>query len=244
MRAANRLLGLWERLQIRKEGIGVLVNRLSRDSEIQQDLVGRIVNATMLKTTLPADFRALESPANTGVPSRLEDGRFRQGLARLASELRVNVAEPAEQPRGGQRRSRRRDRARAAARDEAGQAAIETAALIGGLLFVVLVVFQLLLAGATMILASHAARQAASELALATPNEANLDQRLEDAAREDLFGGWNRDEAVEVQHGYDDVTVTLTVPPLLPARLLSSWRLSTTAGTIRERAPVDPPSGP
>ena len=73
IRAANRLLRLWERLQIDTPA-RILLNRTSREHEIQPDFARRVLQAPVLDTTLPSGFRDLEEPLNTGHPERLEQG--------------------------------------------------------------------------------------------------------------------------------------------------------------------------
>ncbi len=229
LRAANRLLGLWERLQIRKEGVGVLVNRASRRSEIQPDLVARVVSATPLKSSLPADFKSLEAAGNTGVPERLADGKLRRAIEQLARELQV-VPSAARRTRRG------------LAGDD-GQVAAETAGMVFTIGIVLLALWQLLLAGYTVVLANHAAREAARELAAAEVGDDDLPGRLEAIARADLPRGWDVPGGVDVEVGHDRVAVTLSVPAFLPS-VTSSLRLTGEAGTLRERAPTRPSASP
>jgi pilus assembly protein CpaE len=89
MRAANRVLGRWERARIRSEGVSVVLNRVTRDGDVQPGLVAKIVDAPLCRTGVPADYRALEAAANTGVSERLEDGRLLRAIDRLAEELQL-----------------------------------------------------------------------------------------------------------------------------------------------------------
>jgi pilus assembly protein CpaE len=218
LRGANRLLALWERLRIREQGVRLVVNRASRKGEIQPELVGKLVDATLLRTTIPADFRALEAATNTGVPDRLEDGRVRRALATLAEELRLVPP-------------RRRSTA-PRARGQSGYISVETVGLTLTIGLVLVLLWQLVLAGTTMVFSSHAAREAARELAVSELSGERLDAHLEEIVRSDLPDGWN-DAPVEVQPGRDRVRVRLTVPALLP-----SWstplRISSEAGTVLE----------
>ena len=213
LRAANRLLGLWERLQVRKEGIGIIVNRASRDSEIQPELVGKVVGTTVLRTTIPADFRMLEAAANTGAPDRLEEGRLRKALLALAGELNLVTA------------SRRPSRLNL--RGSSGQVAVDFIASF--FLFGLIVVFlwQLVLTGFTVVLAHHAAQEAVRELAVGAGQGA-----LEEVVRSDLPPGWNR-EGFAVEAGRDEVDVTLNVPALLP-RFISPIKVTAHGATVRE----------
>lgn len=214
LRAANRLLSLWERLQVRKEGVGILVNRASKDSEIQPELVGKVVGTTVLRTSLPADFRMLEAAANTGVPDRLEEGRVYRALGHLAEELAV--AAP-----------RRRGSTRVNLRGQRGQLAADFAASMFLIGFVLILLWQLVLAGFTVVLAHHAAREAVREIAVGAEME-----DLEQIVMSDLPAGWNA-AGVEIDAGEDDVRVTLNVPALLP-RFISPLRVTAEEGTVRE----------
>ena len=107
IRAANRLLRLWERLQIDTPA-RILLNRTSREHEIQPDFARRVLQAPVLDATLPSGFRDLEEALNTGHPERLEQGAINRALAEVAVAIE---AVPAE---GRRRRLRLRRAARAA----------------------------------------------------------------------------------------------------------------------------------
>ena len=91
-----------------------LLNRASRRREIQPDLARKVVGETMVQTTIPADFNALEAAVNTGSPSRLEDNKLRGAFEALATELEiVPEAEPLGPPRRRAARPARPPRRRA-----------------------------------------------------------------------------------------------------------------------------------
>ncbi|MPZ86783.1 MAG: AAA family ATPase [Nitriliruptorales bacterium] len=221
LRAANRLIALWERLQIRKDGIGVVVNRASKDSEVQADLVRRVVDATVLKAAIPADFRALEAATNTGKPARLADGPVRRGLTGLAAEL--HLIAPRERARRGRWRSQR------------GSVAAETMGLAFTIGVVVLLLWQAVLAGFTFVLASHAAREGARELAVGAATE-----QIEAAAAASLPPAWL--DSMRLDPGSADVTVQLAVPLIVPGRFLTPIDVSARAGTVVEQANARPPA--
>ncbi|MGI8574318.1 MAG: AAA family ATPase [Egibacteraceae bacterium] len=216
MRGANRLLSLWERLGARKDDIGVVVNRASRDSEIQPDLIAKVVGARVLSSTLAGDFRGLESASNTGRPERAGASQFAAGLSALSEELRLT---PARQPR----------RRRRSLRADAGVVAVETAALTLTIGLTVLLLWQIALLGFTFVLGSHSAREVAREYAVSAP--ASSRAQLRGVARDDLPAGWREDIVVRTDE--DEVSVTLTVPALVPG-ITSPWRVTTEAGTVRE----------
>ncbi len=228
MRGANRLLALWERLRIRKDHVRVLVNRFSRDSEVQPELVARVVGAPVLKSTLPAEFRALEAAANTGDATRLEDGLLARGLGRLAEEVRVAPRrQAAKRILGGRPVA-------AAARSDVGAVMAEMVGMTGWILITMLLLWQLGLAGYTAVLGTHAAREAARELAVSTLNDVSLIAHLEDVAREDLPRSFEDQLRVTLPED-DRVRLTLRVPVLVPG-LWSPVRISFEQETHREVA--------
>src|SRR4029078_1376132 len=96
------MLKMWKRLGVREdEDVKVLLNRASRRREVQPDLARKVVGDTMVETTVPDDFGALEAAVNTGSPARLEDGKLRGAFESLAAELDViPQSESQTEPRG------------------------------------------------------------------------------------------------------------------------------------------------
>ncbi|WP_369206811.1 CpaE family protein [Streptomyces sp. PU-14G] len=89
VRGATRMVRLWDRLQIRKaEETLTVVNRASRHSEIQPQLVARITGTPVARTSVPAHFRELQSALDAGRMQDLDPkGGVRQALWGLAGEL-------------------------------------------------------------------------------------------------------------------------------------------------------------
>ncbi|MER7759122.1 AAA family ATPase [Streptomyces sp. NPDC097619] len=89
VRAAKRMVRLWERLQVRKaEETVLLVNRWTRGTEIQPALVEKITKARVARTPVPAAFKELQPVVDAG---RLQDldnkSTVKQALWTLAGEL-------------------------------------------------------------------------------------------------------------------------------------------------------------
>ena len=199
IRAANRLLRLWERLQIDTPA-RILLNRTSREHEIQPDFARRVLQAPVLDTTLPSGFRDLEEPLNTGHPERLEQGSINRALAEVA------VAVEAVPPEGRRRRLRLRRAARAAT----GQTTIELLGMLPIILIVVLGLIQMLFVGYTWMQTSEAARAGARAWAV----DDNKDWWT-GAAKEKLPESWRHGTTVdELKDG--GVKVTVHVPAVLP----------------------------
>jgi pilus assembly protein CpaE len=216
IRAANRLLRLWQRLQIDTPA-SVLLNRTSREHEIQPDFARRVLQAPVLHAVVPSGFRELEESLNTGQPERLEQGSIARALAEVAVE--VDAVPAAER--------RRRLRLRRAARAATGQTTVEMLGLLPLAVLVVLALLQMLFAGYTFMEAGNAARAGARAWAV-DDNKSWWTA----AAKDELPKGWRdsaqvvalHDDAADENHNgrRDDdgkevgVKVTVRVPSVLP----------------------------
>jgi pilus assembly protein CpaE len=94
VRAAKRLVRMWERLQVRKaEDTAVVVNRWSKHTEIQPALIAKITRTRPTRTAVPAAFKELQGVVDAG---RLQDldnrSTVKQALWALAGELGLLAA--------------------------------------------------------------------------------------------------------------------------------------------------------
>lgn len=240
LRAANRLLDLWERLHIRKDDVHVVVNRASRDAEVQPDLVAKVVDAPLCKVSVPAAFRELEAAVNTGVVDRLEpDGVVPRAVRRLAEELAFVPSRTR-----GTRLSKRRARAAAAPprssrKDQSGQVMVEFMGLWPVIAVGILLLWQIVLAGYTQVIVGHAAREASRELAMVQiADDAEREAHLHEVAAADVPPAWveslvvrNRDDGAP-----ERVRVSLDVPLLVPGLFTSPFTLSSQSSTVLESA--------
>lgn len=101
VRAAKRMVRMWDRLQIRKaEETTLVVNRHTRGSEIQPALVERITGTKAAKSVVPAGFKDLQPVIDAG---RLQDldarSPVKQALWALAGEL--GIVRPPRASSGG-----------------------------------------------------------------------------------------------------------------------------------------------
>ncbi|MFF3876962.1 CpaE family protein [Streptomyces sp. NPDC001978] len=105
VRAAKRTVRMWDRLQIRKaEETTVVVNRHTRGTEIQPQLIQRITGTALAGTAIPANFKELQGVVDAGRLHEL-DGRstVKQALWSLAGELglaRASEGSHRGRPRG------------------------------------------------------------------------------------------------------------------------------------------------
>ncbi|NBE56768.1 AAA family ATPase, partial [Streptomyces boluensis] len=99
VRAAKRMVRLWDRLQIRKaEETLAVVNRNSRLSEIQSPLVERITGTRVARTVIPSQYKELQAAVDAGRMQDLDNrSTVKQALWGLAGELGLlgGPAEPA-----------------------------------------------------------------------------------------------------------------------------------------------------
>jgi pilus assembly protein CpaE len=226
LRAANRLLEMWNRLEIRSpkpdKGSEVLVvlNRAHRDSEVQSDLVRKVVEAPLASTVLPSGFRDLEPAVNTGVPSRVADGSLNNSLASLAVEVGLVVTE-------------RKKKAKARAGQpkkllgQSGQASVETVGLAALIIILALFAWQMVLIGLTYVVAGHGAREGARALSVGE----NVTETVDD----ETHSIW-RDDA-DVEEGEDYVNVTLKVPMIVPG-VDSPFEVDARSGAVIEDEPL------
>jgi pilus assembly protein CpaE len=235
LRGVRRLRELWRRLQVREadEDVYVVLNRVSRRLEIQPDLARKVVGGRMAETTLPADFAALEAAVNTGSPARLEDGKLRGAIETLAAEL--DVLPSAERDADSSADSRG---LLGRLSGERGQTVVEFTAALPILALLVVALWQIGLIGFTYVIAGHAAREGARELAV-DPSETPADMPpYRQAARDDLPSPW-RQHAHIFKDGEVTVKVTLRVPLVLPG-VDAPWRVKSQADTSVESEPLPP----
>ncbi|GAA2480324.1 AAA family ATPase [Streptomyces gobitricini] len=102
VRAAKRMVRLWDRLQIRKaEETMTVVNRHIRNSEIQPPLVERITGTRAARTSVPANSKELQSVVDAGRMQDLEaKSSVKQALWALAAELGIVKAPEGEVRQG------------------------------------------------------------------------------------------------------------------------------------------------
>jgi pilus assembly protein CpaE len=241
LRGVRRMRDMWKRLGVREdEDVKVLLNRASRRREIQPDLARKVVGETMVHTTIPADFNALEAAVNTGSPSRLEDNKLRGAFESLAHELEI-VPQPEELVR-------REDEPRgllARLGGDRGQSTAEFMGLFPVIALVFLGLWQIALTGYTFVAAGHAAREGARELATnttspktdkewreASKRDWDKEPAYHQVAREDLTGAWRKRAQIELR-GEATVSVRLRVPLLLPG-VKSPLKIGSTADSVLE----------
>ncbi|MCC0096286.1 AAA family ATPase [Streptomyces flavotricini] len=100
VRAAKRLVRMWERLQVRKaEDTAMVVNRWSKHTEIQPSLIEKITKTRATRTPVPAAFKELQAVVDAGRVQDLDNrSSVKQALWTLAGELGLLTAPSAAAP--------------------------------------------------------------------------------------------------------------------------------------------------
>ncbi|HCA86915.1 MAG TPA: septum formation initiator [Streptomyces sp.] len=244
VRAAKRLVRLWDRLQIRKaEETLTVVNRLTRNTEIQPQLVERITGTRVARTAVPANFKELQPSVDAG---RIQDldarSTVKQALWTLAGELGLvkgteTEAGGGKSGRGGKgalvkygdrgslhlRRHRRGG--------DSGQVAIEFLGMVPLLLVVLVLCWQCALVGYTYSLAGNSADEGA-RAATAARSEA----ACQEAAEQNLPGAWQADADISCSPdaGLWLARVRLDVPVLFPGSVDFPVTITGEAGAAEE----------
>lgn len=228
VRAAKRMVRLWDRLQIRKpQDTTTVVNRHNRATEIQPTLVGRITGTRMAATAVPAAFRELQPVIDAG---RLHDldarSTVKAGIWSLAGELGLVTDAALPAPRG--RRYRRGN-------GDKGQVTLETLGMTPVILITLILVWQAVLAGYTFTLAGNAADEAARAAAVVSAGQAQGAGKA--AADAHLPSAWEGSADVDAHHNGDrttEATVTLKVPVLFPGAIDFPMHIHGHAKTVTE----------
>jgi pilus assembly protein CpaE len=241
LRGVRRMRDMWKRLGVREEvDVRIVLNRASRRREIQPDLARKVVGETMVQTTIPADFNALESAVNTGSPSRLEDNKLRGAFEALATELEIVPEVEKVAPRDDESRG-----LLARLGGERGQSTAEFMGLFPILAAVVLALWQIALTGYTYVAAGHAAREGARKLAVletdpatdakwqnASKQDPDDEPAYRKVAREDIPKAWQNHSDIRLR-GDVTVSVRLRVPLLIPG-IRTPLTIGSTADTVLE----------
>ncbi|MFJ9039308.1 CpaE family protein [Streptomyces sp. NPDC102406] len=225
VRAAKRMVRLWDRLQIRKaEETLTVVNRHARSAEIQPALVEKVTGTKTARTSVPAAYKELQAAVDAGRMQDLDNrSTVKQALWALAAELGL-VAAPA--PDTGGRRSRRRG--------DKGAVTLEFAAMFPLVLVVMALMWQCVLYGYTYSLAGNAADEAARAATSAAAGSGDAAGACQAAGASHLPSAWQgatigcADDGVVMK-----ATVEVDVPLFFPG-VNPGWSVKGEAGAASE----------
>ncbi|WP_306317801.1 MULTISPECIES: AAA family ATPase [unclassified Streptomyces] len=227
VRAAKRMVRLWDRLQIRKaEETLTVVNRHARSAEIQPPLVERVTGTRTARTSIPAAYKELQAAVDAGRMQDLDNrSTVKQAMWALAAELDL-VATPAPPTPGG-RRSRRRG-------GDKGAVTLEFAAMFPLVLVVLALMWQCVLYGYTYSLAGNAADEAARAATSAAAGSGDGAGACAAAGREHLPSAWqDADISCEEGETVTRATVRVDVPLFFPG-VDPGWSVTGEAGAATE----------
>lgn len=238
VRAAKRMIRMWDRLQIRKaEETTTVVNRFARGTEIQPSLVEKVTGTKVARSAVPAAFKELQSVVDAG---RLQDldarSTVKQALWALAGELGLVVAH--EGGGGGRRRkSSPSDRGALALRRKGGDrgaVTLEFAGMFPLLLVVMTILWQCVLYGYSYSLAGNAADEAARAATAAYAVDGDVGGACQAAGSEHLPGAWDGAQIGCAPAGsLMRATVSVQVPLFFPG-FDAGWTVSGEAGAALE----------
>ncbi|MFJ8939142.1 CpaE family protein [Streptomyces sp. NPDC102365] len=240
VRAAKRMVRMWDRLQIRKaEETRTVVNRFARGTEIQPSLVERVTGTKVVRTTVPAAFKELQSVVDAG---RMQDldarSTVKQALWALAGELGLMAEQPAGGG-GGRRRKTSPDKDRGSLSlrrkgGDRGAVTLEFAGMFPILLVVMTILWQCALYGYTYSLAGNAADEAARAATAAYAIDGDVGGACSSAGGEHLPGAWDGAGIdCTVAGPVMKATVTAQVPLFFPG-FDAGWTVEGTAGAALE----------
>ncbi|MFF8278625.1 CpaE family protein [Streptomyces lateritius] len=108
VRAAKRVVRMWDRLQVRKaEETICLVNRYTRATEIQPVLIQKITGTRMAGVVVPAHFKELQGVVDAGRMHELDArSTVKQALWSFAGELGLVAAPDPDADRNGRQSGR------------------------------------------------------------------------------------------------------------------------------------------
>lgn len=242
VRAAKRMVRLWDRLQIRKaEETVTVVNRAARGTEIQPTLVSRVTGTRAARATVPDAPKELQAPVDAG---RLQDldskSTVKQALWGLAGELGLVEPEPAGHGRKGGRGTRRLGKAERGEKPERGErgdrgaVTLEFAGMFPLVLTVIGLLWQCALYGYTYSLAGNAADEAARAATAAYAVDGDGQGACEAAGKEHLPGAWqDADISCAPVGDVVEATVKVEVPLFFPG-VETGWSVDAKAGAARE----------
>jgi pilus assembly protein CpaE len=238
VRAAKRMVRMWDRLQIRKaEETLTVVNRFARGTEIQPSLVERVTGTKVARSTVPAAFKELQSVVDAG---RMQDldarSTVKQALWALAGELGL-VAAAAQEGGGGRRRKGSSDRGALTLRRKGGDrgaVTLEFAGMFPLLLVVMTILWQCVLYGYTYSLAGNAADEAARAATAAYAVDGDYPGACDAAGSEHLPGSWSGAEiGCNPEGPVMKASVTAQVPLFFPGFDVN-WTVDGEAGAALE----------
>lgn len=226
LRGAHRAVESWRRIGARElDAVKILVNRASRDSDIQHDTASRLLPKDPIGTVLPESMKVLQRGLNLQNPSEIRSPAWWsliQGLASTLNTVPEGKTAPKAKPRTRPSLKRRKAEVPEPAA-EAGQSTIEFIGALVPIGLFILMLWQFGLWGVTAAYTSHAANTAGREASLgSSPAEVTAEAK-------ESVAPWFR-SLIDVDFASNKVVVRGHLPLLLPG--------VATGVTISSSAPI------
>lgn len=227
LRGVHRTTEAWKRFGTRKiDDVKILLNKVSKDNDIQPETAARLVPKAPLDVWLPEAFKVLERGLNHQSPAEVIGRAWWQRIGILASDVRTvtesDDPQTVDKPRAAFKRKRRDNAAR-----EAGQATLEFTALLPLVLLLMIVLWQVALWGISAAYAGHAADEAARAASIGKTHD-----QVQRAAH-GAIPGWI-DSGITVTEGTDKVRIRARLPILVPGISTDHLAFTSTVGYVRE----------
>lgn len=236
VRAAKRMVRMWDRLQVRKaEETVTVVNRATRSAEIQPALVERITGTKAARAAIPAGFKELQAAVDAGRMQDLDSrSAVKQAMWGLAGELGLVKAPAAAAHGRGGRGGRLRGRGGKLDSDR-GAVLVEFAGMAPLIAFVLVAMWQCVLWGYTFSLAGNAADEAA-RAATASYAVDGSTAGCREAGLKRLPANWRGAATVScgASGNLMKATVHLRTPVLFPGAGNFPWPVDGSAGAALE----------
>ncbi|RFU86241.1 septum formation initiator [Streptomyces triticagri] len=249
VRAAKRMVRLWDRLQIRKaEETVTVVNRYTRNTEIQPPLVERITGTRVANAAIPSNFKELQTAVDAGRLQDLESrSTVKQALWGLAGELGL-VKTPEGKDGKGAKAGKRGTATASLEKDDrgsiglrrrrggdSGSVTIEFAGMAPIILVIVTILWQAVLYGYTYSLAGNAADEGARAGAVAGVRGAVSQVECKNAAEKRLPNAWQDsfNATCTTDGNIYTATVDVDVPVFFPG-FNTGWHVTGKAGAAQE----------
>jgi pilus assembly protein CpaE len=233
LRGVHRTIEKWSRVGSREvDRVQIVLNRVSKDSDIQPEAAARLLPAAPLPATLPDALTVLQRGLNHQDPAEIQSKVWWKRIEELADAVGT-VPSTAASAASPARRSLFKRKGEAPATkeplEEAGQATVEFSGVIFIVLFLMLLIWQIGLWGISAAYTSHASDEAAREAGIG----ASL-SRIEDTALENVPGWFRENMTVRLLDGGGTVQVRSKMPLLLPRVTVNSLVFTSETPVVQE----------
>lgn len=212
LRGAHRTVERWARVGAREvANVKILINKVSRDSDIQPETAARLLPAAPIESTLPEAFKVLQRGLNHQNPGQIQSKIWWERIGKVAVDVGTATTSAAPPMQKREPWTPFSSRKKAVVAAEQGQASIEFAGLIGTVILLVVIMWQVALFGVSAAYTGHAADEAAREAGIGSGPG-----RVQDVALE-AVPSWFKGGMTVSETSQHSVKVRSEMPMLLPS---------------------------